>query len=347
MERKNLAALWQLSTILLGASEEMASFIETYLHKNLSDITYDDFKDFYRRKIDESQTLEYKSGELLVGYQDGYIRNGTLDKSKAHDGYTKLATSIAGLANAQGGLFVLGVKEIQVKDPRSKQLIGKRPGAIYPIPANHIQKEAIEDKLRELIQFPIDDLTILPLKTTKVGQKYIYLIDVQPSIHIPHRVNEADYPQRYNFETRPMVHYQINDLYNKRLAPDLTILSRLDENASNDNALTFHILLHNLGRVIAKYPMCVVSIIQGSYTLHIGGTGWSIQNPKVAQYMPGQNVVVYPSIPLDTGGLRIISEAEPPLKEPVTLQCTICAESVTAKTYTIKIDPEQRGITFV
>jgi hypothetical protein len=325
----------------------MASFIEQYLHKSPSDITYDDFKDFYRRKIDENQTLEYKSGELLLGYQDGYVRNGVLDKSKAQDGFIKLAISIAGLANAQGGLFVLGVKEVLVKDQRSKQLIGKRPGAIYPIPSQHIQKEAIEDKLRELIQFPIDDLTILPLKTSKLGQKYIYLIDAPASIRIPHRVDEKDYPQRYNFETRAMVHYQINDLYNKRLAPDLTIMSRFGDDTSSDTSFPFEIFLSNTGRVIAKYPMCIVNIIEGSYTIDVGGMqNWSSQSSKVAQYMPGPNIVVYPSIPLRLK-FGLISETQPPLKEQVTLQCTMCAESVSLKIYTIKIDPEERNITFI
>ncbi len=110
----------------------MASFIETYLHKALSDITYNDFKTFYARRLDENQTLEYKSGELLVGYQGENVRNGRLDKGKAEEGFIKLATSIAGLANAQGGLFVLGVKEVLVKG-RNRQIIGKRPGVIYPV----------------------------------------------------------------------------------------------------------------------------------------------------------------------------------------------------------------------
>ena len=242
----------------------MASFIETYLHKALPDITYADFKTFYGRRLDESQTLEYKSGELLVGYKGEYIRNGRLDKAKAHEGFIKLATSIAGLANAPGGLFILGVKEIQVKG-NDGQISGKRPGAIYPIPDDLIQKESIEDNLRELIQFPIDDLTILPLRTTKGGKQCIYLIDVPKSIRIPHRVNQSEYPQRYNFETRPMVHYQISDLFGKRLAPDLDLI--FQKEASGENLLKFRIFIRNQGRAVAKYVTCVCQMIDGSYEL--------------------------------------------------------------------------------
>ncbi len=319
----------------------MASFIEAYLHKALADIAYDDFKAFCGRRLDENQTLEYKSGELLVGYKGEYIRNGRLDKARAHEGFIKLATSIAGLANAQGGLFVLGVKEVLVRDPNG-QIIGKRPGAIYPVPDSIIQKEMIEDKLRELIQFPIDDLTILPLRTTKRGMQSIYLFDVPQSVRVPHRVNQSEYPQRYNFETRPMVHYQISDLFGKRFAPDLDLQVEIVYGASNQ-PMTLQTTIYNFGRAIAKYPMCIWEITEGPY--HFTE---SVGNKTVSQYIPGPNIVIYPyvhhSVP---SRLIAANSSDTMMSEPITLEYTICAESTSAQRYVYRVYPIERRIELI
>lgn len=317
----------------------MASFIEGFLHKaDLHTITFEDFKDFYRLKLDESQTLEYKSGELLVGYQGKSVQNGILDTEEANKGFIKLATSVAGFANAQGGLFILGVKEIQVRS--RGQVVRKRPGAIYPVPDDLITKEMIESKLRVLIQLPIDDLTILPLRTTKKGNHCIYLIDVPPSMRIPHRVNEADYPQRNIFSTMPMLHYQISDLFGKRFAPSLEPEVMI-ENAENDG-FTLRIVIHNRGRAIAKYPMCLSEVINGPYNL----AGWLSQTPKIAQYTPGFNQlqVIYPFIGHAPPLLKLVAEQPPFSGQPTILRCIICAELAPATAYIFQINPTTQHI---
>jgi hypothetical protein len=320
----------------------MSSFVEAYLHKTISDLEYSDFLAFYKRRLEESQTLEYKSGEKLIGPKGQHIQNGRLNKKEAHQGFIDLATSIAGFANAQGGLFVLGIKELLVKD-RSKQTIGKRPGTIFPIPNDHIQKEMIEDKLSQLIQFPIDNLSILPLRTTKRGKNYVYLIDVPPSVRIPHRVNQGDYPLRLNFETKPMVHYQINDLFYKRVVPDLDVLAGVQD--FSNNSFKLRLVLRNSGRAVAKYPMCLVNIVEGPYTISANGANWTNQNPQVFQYSPGVAIIIYTAIPLDIGQLTITNTNTPPDKSQVTIRCLTCAEDATAKETFLYIDPNTQKIT--
>lgn len=313
----------------------MASFIETYLHNaDLSAITFEDFKNFYRLKLDESQTLEYKSGELLVGYQGKYVHNGVLNKGAANEGFIKLATSIAGFANAIGGLFILGVKEIPIK--RKGQTIRKRPGTIYPIADDIISKEMIGSKLRELIRLPIDDLTILPLRTTRKGKHSIYLIDVPRSIRVPHRVNELDYPQRNNFETIPMLHHQISDLFGQRFAPSLDLEVKIESIEGNGLNLQFY--LQNRGRAIAKHPMCVCQVLFGAYNL----TGWTPQSPKIVQYTPtfNQVQVIYPFIGHMPPLLKVVAEQQGLPEQTLVLQCIICAELAPATAYIFHINPK-------
>ena len=317
----------------------MASFIEAFLFKSdLHTITFEDFKNFYRLKLDESQTLEYKSGELLVGYQGRHIQNGVLNKGEANEGFIKLATSIAGFANAIGGLFLLGVKEIPVK--RKGQTVRKRPGALYPVPDDIISKEMIGSKLRELIRLPIDDLTILPLRTTRKGNHSVYLIDVPQSIRVPHRVNELVYPQRNNFETIPMLHHQISDLFGKRLAPSLDLEIKIESVESD--GFTLRIIIHNHGRAVAKYPACICQVVNGFYNL----TGWTQQTPKIAQYTPGINQiqVIYPFIGNMPPLLKFTAEQPQFSGESAILQCTVCADLAPATVYLFIINPSTQSV---
>jgi hypothetical protein len=323
--------------------KRMTGFIETYLHKPVAAIEYSDFLAFYNRKLDEGQTLEYKSGELLTGYQDKYISNGRYNKDAAKDDFIKFATSIAGLANAEGGLFVLGVKEVPDKDD-SGLVIGKRPGATYPIPSAYIPKEMIADKLTQLVQFPLDNLTILPLRIPENDGQYICLIDVPASTRIPHRVNEKDYPQRKNFTTHLLAHFQINDLFYKRFAPELDVL--IEPRDFTDDSFKIRLIIRNSGRAIAKYPFCLVNITEGPYTISSsGGAGWGTQNSQTIQYSLGQNGVIYTALPHDTGLLALTSTTTPPSKAPLTLRFITCAEDAPAKEITLYIDPRIPGIT--
>src|SRR5258708_20583608 len=207
----------------------MVSFFERFFHKSVpSEITYEDFLEFRKLNIEEHQNLDYKSGELLIGYKGQLIgKNGRLTSD---EGFIALAKEVAGFANAEGGMIVLGIREIQEK--LNGKIVKVRPGAIHSLPLGTVKKEMIESKLRSLIQFPIDDLTIVPLRSSNRSKSYVYILDIPQSIRIPHRVNEVHYYQRYNFETRPMLHYQINDLFGKRFAPvldlEVEIVSILD-----------------------------------------------------------------------------------------------------------------------
>ena len=100
------------------------------------------------------------------------------------------------MANAEGGLVVLGVRE---KPERFRGNVVKiRPGAVTPIPLT-VTRESIEANLLAKIQYPIEGITILPLRWTPRSKGFVYLIDIPPSYRAPHRVHELFYFQRVNF----------------------------------------------------------------------------------------------------------------------------------------------------
>lgn len=320
----------------------MTIFLERFFHRSIpSDISYEDLRNFLKQSIEEHQNLDYKSGEIIAGYKGSLIKNGKLVND---DGFVKLAAVVAGFANAEGGLLILGVREKQEKI--NSKIVKKRPGAIYPLPDGVITKEMIASKLRSLIQFPIDDLTIVPLRSSSRSKHFVCLIDIPQSIRAPHRVNEQEYYQRYNFETKPMLHYQIHDLFGKRFGPSLDLHLEIENILGNE--FTLVTVINNFGRAIAKYPMCLWHLTSGDYSiLNVGPYPNLNQKPKFGQYTPGADTVIYPYIHLRTFDVRMRANSSDSVAEPITLECTICAELSPAIKYNFKIYPSEQRIELI
>lgn len=233
----------------------MASYLERFFGKARPDeITYDDFLAFHQQGVEEHQHLEYKPRGMLVRQDDTIIKP---QPGRPHDivGFSELAKSVSGFANAEGGLLVLGVKEEAEKHKGT--VVKVRPGEISALPIN-VTREMIENRLIEKIQFHIDGIRIVPLRSSPTSSGFVYLIDVPQSIRPPHRVDELYYFQRYNFSTLEMKHFQIADLFGKRLVPDLAFdVVRVPHHQDGNGAVQLTLTLHNRGRAVAKYVISI------------------------------------------------------------------------------------------
>jgi hypothetical protein len=221
----------------------------------------------------------------------------------------------------------LGVEE---KPENYKGSIVKvRPGIITPLPPN-ISREMIENNLLSKIQYPIPDLKIVTVKIGPRSKKYVYLIDVPQSKIAPHRVNEIYYFQRYNFTTFEMKHYQIADLFGRRLAPDLEIIIQSKNGLNEDQGhFTLVPLIHNRGNTAAKYVTCICTILSGPY--EIMQSRWNVrENKKVCQFSTGFNTVVYPEVPTDSGYIEFKPKHKDTV-EPLILSFKLYAEDMQGK----------------
>jgi len=311
----------------------LASFLQRYLKKsNPENITYKDFLHFFQQGVEEHQTLEYKPRGMLVN-QDDTIKKSSNPRDIV--GFLELAKSVAGFANAEGGLLVLGVKE---KPEKYKgEVVKIRPGVISALPLN-ITREMIENELLAKIQYPIEGITIVPLRSSARSSNFIYLIDIPPSIRAPHRVNELYYFQRYNFSTREMKHFQIADMFGRRLSPDLEISLQKRDGLNEDRGhFTLHPLIHNRGKAVAKYVTCICTVSSDSY--EIMQSDWRKMSEGRWQFATGFNNVVYPDIPFDTGSMEF-----QPLPNAGTgllnLQFGLYAEGMTGKVFNASLDPK-------
>jgi hypothetical protein len=310
----------------------MATFIQRFLKKDRpEDISYPDFQAFLSQRVEEHQNLEYKSGRVLVD------ATGSIRKQQRPGeivGFVELAKSVAGFANAEGGLLILGVNE---KEERYRgSIVRIIPGAISPLPIT-VKREDVENGIQAKIQYPVDGLTIVPLRSSPRSKTVVYLIDVPQSARAPHRVDERYYYQRYNFSTIEMKHYQIADLFGQRLAPDLDVeLQQLSGVIPPEGHFRLTILVHNLGRAVAKYATCLCRILAGEFEMVRSDEYQLKSNNRIGQYSPGFNRVFYPDLPNNTGYIEFkpLSTGE---RQSLTLEFTLLAEGMTVKKKTIHL----------
>ena len=73
--------------------------------KAIGEITWADVELLVTQRAEESATLEFKSGEIYSH------REGKSDRSIANEARDTIAKEVAALANAYGGLIIIGVAE--------------------------------------------------------------------------------------------------------------------------------------------------------------------------------------------------------------------------------------------
>jgi Putative DNA-binding domain len=311
----------------------MATFFERYLKKaRPEDITYSDLDAFLQQGIEEHQNLEYKPRGMLVRQDNSIIKS-----TNRWDvvGFSVLAKVVAGFANAEGGLLVLGVEELEER--YDGVVIKKRPGAIKPLPIS-VTREQIENQLLAKIKPPVEGITIIPIYPDETH--VIYLIEVPLSIRIPHRVDELFYYQRINFSIVELQHFQIADLFGKRFAPDLEIT--LKWGGGTVERFIVHPIIHNKGRAVAKYVLCTFTLDHGPYTITEAARGWGNHN-GVWEYHAGVNMVVYPDRPLDTDHLYFQFRNPGTEGKPLTFHFGLYAEDMVGKEMTLTFDPRNHS----
>ena len=196
-----------------------------------------EFVAFIARKIEESMTLDYKDISLA-------------------DRPSDLSRIITAMANAEGGLVVVGVREEREKDEKGKW-VRIFPGEIT-WGGKGLSKETLEQRLISRVMPWIDGLAIIPIRNPTGG--VVFLIDVPKSPRPPHQADDKKYYLRYNFENLPMDHSQVEALFNKRQRPKLLPLVQvtlIEPVIGSQDIWMVNIRfgLANTGGALAKFPM--------------------------------------------------------------------------------------------
>ncbi len=179
---------------------------------------------------EEALTLEYKASASLQG-------NKEANKEMAKD--------VSAFANSGGGTIVYGVVEESHKPIRIDE--GVNPTLKT--------RESIENTLIDRIRPKISGLKIHPIDLETGYQ--IFVIEVPQSKNAPHMAQHKYY-KRHNFQSVPMEDYEVCDVMNRQVGPDLQLeISVSDINnkintSSCSMKVSFDIALRNHGKHPAR-----------------------------------------------------------------------------------------------
>ena len=152
--------------------------------------------------VEESTILEYKS-EIDI----------TNAKWKS-----EMAKDVSAMANANGGIIIYGVKEFDDEDRRHM------PSHITPIDVTKISKETIAQVISTNISPKIKGLEISCLVVDRSKpNEVVYIVTIPQSYTAHQNLKTIHYHKRYSTIVNSMEDYEIRDIMNRNIHPDITL----------------------------------------------------------------------------------------------------------------------------
>ena len=205
---------------------------------------------------------------------------GSIDKSEKRK--AEIGKDIAAFANADGGIIVYGLSEINhVAD--SLSFID---GQVYT-------KEWLSQVIQTSVSPKIIGLEIFPIRFGQQMIQSIYVVRVPASNLAPHMAADKRYYRRYNFQSVPMEDYEVRNLFQRTQKVELEIMDLIIESsggatqASSLSSVGFKIAfqLKNISNSIEHHykmelhlPSGILSVIKttGPMTLIRKENGYNI-----------------------------------------------------------------------
>lgn len=171
-----------------------------------------------KHEIPESLHLDYKSSPAL-------------SKKKKDE----ICKDVSSFANADGGILIYGVKEINNIPSEIDEGVDNRK----------IDREWIDQILSFNITPPIEGLEIIQIQLNENNS--LYALKIPKSFRDPHQAPDKKYYKRYNFRSSPMDHYEIEDLRNRKF--QLPPLVNVDIEPEGS---IFKLIVENIGKQVAR-----------------------------------------------------------------------------------------------
>lgn len=148
--------------------------------------------------IEESLTLEYKSGDALLN------GNGR---------QREIAKDVSAMANSAGGVIIYGISEHIERELRH------RPAGFTPVDRRECSKETLEQIISSNIEPRISGIKIFPVPLDSSPLHVAYVVSI-PQSDTAHQVTRTKrYYKRFNFEAVPMEDYELRDVLSRTSHP--------------------------------------------------------------------------------------------------------------------------------
>ncbi len=191
-------------------------------------------RNFITSEIEESLTLEYKSGEAL----------GKSDYQKK-----EITKDVSAMANSAGGLLIYGIREFSETDKRHL------PEKIVPVNRTEFPREWIEQIINS-IRPRIDGIVIHSVQLDSGENDVVYIVEI-PQSNTAHQANTHRYYKRFNFQSVPMEDSEIRDEIFREQMPVVVIRFLIELKPNEQNLI---IQAKNLGSAFARYVACFVDV---------------------------------------------------------------------------------------
>jgi hypothetical protein len=195
--------------------------------------------------VEESIQLEYKSADALQNTEH----------------YKKeIAKDVSAMANSAGGVIIYGIKEFGSGE--NKHL----PEKITPVKRSVISKEWLDQVISNGISPKIDGLRIYPIALEQIDE-VVYVVEVPQSSTAHQNTKEFKYYKRYNFESVPMLDYEIKDIMNRLKYPLIELDFEIEEYTyeEGNNSFIPQMKQFSFGKEVVEPPKKFIT----TYTLKI------------------------------------------------------------------------------
>lgn len=176
---------------------------------DISNWKFEDLEHFVVENVQEDSHLDFKESSAISVW----------DK-KQRDDITK---DVSAFANADGGMLIYGVVEGKSRAEEPVPKFEKFDGGI----PTSITRESIENVLtsEHYIHKKIDGLKIKTIEApNSEGSRFYLVIAIPRSYRAPHMHNPSwRYYKRHNFKAEPMEGYEVEDIRNRIVAPQIQI----------------------------------------------------------------------------------------------------------------------------
>lgn len=191
-------------------------------------------QNFITSEIEESLTLEYKSGEALD-------RNETKKKEITKD--------VSAMANSAGGIIVYGIREFEQENKRHL------PEKITPVDRREFPREWVE-QIIQAIRPRIDGIVIHSVNLSSGENDVAFIIEI-PQSNTAHQASDHRYYKRFNFQAVPMEDYEIRDVMFREQTPNISLKFLIEITHETQNLL---VQARNNGSAFAQYVACFLDV---------------------------------------------------------------------------------------
>lgn len=160
--------------------------------------TITDINQLIHDRVEEDQTLEYKSADALQAAKK-----------------SEISKDVSAMANSIGGLIIYGLSELQEK--------GKKhlPGSISPIDRKEFSLERLEQIINSNISPRIDGIHLYAINMDE--GKALYVVEIPQGNTAHQNLNDHRYYKRYNRECLSLIDQDIRDLMSRGNSPKIDL----------------------------------------------------------------------------------------------------------------------------